>query len=176
MEYQKFTNLSGNIPDKVPKFITKKWIEVYDQSGNAEDRYKPRKQIKFKKSILQSDLCDCSDAYIVVKVTIIVVGAGDRDKYNRNLVFKNNAPFISCISKIYNTLIVNAKDLDIVMPMYKLSEYSKNYSKTSGSLWNYYRDEPNNPPDDNYNADPITNSESFKHKRNIRAKTALNRS
>ena len=58
------------------------------------------------------------------------------------MAFKNNAPLISCISKISNTLIDDAKDLDVVMSMYNLIEYSKNYSKTR-SLWNYYRDEAN---------------------------------
>ena len=58
------------------------------------------------------------------------------------------------------------------MPMYNLLEYSKNYRKTAGSFWNYYRDEPNNPPTDNYNADPITNSESFKYKSSITGKTS----
>ena len=59
------------------------------------------------------------------------------------MAFKNNAPFISCITKINNTLVDNADDLDIAMPMYNLIEYSKNYLKTLGSLWTYYRDEPN---------------------------------
>ena len=58
------------------------------------------------------------------------------------LTLKNNASFISCISKINGELVENAEDLDIVMPMYNLLEYSKNYEKTSGSLFNYYRDEP----------------------------------
>ena len=62
----------GTTSDDVPRFSTKKWIEVYDQSGNAEDRYKPSKQIRFKTSMLRSDLCDFSDAYIVVKGTITV--------------------------------------------------------------------------------------------------------
>ena len=57
MEYQKVTNLSDIISENVPRFITKKWIEIYDQSGNAEDRYKPSKQIRFKTSMLRSDLC-----------------------------------------------------------------------------------------------------------------------
>ena len=61
----------------------------------------------------------------------------------KKLSFKNNASFISCISKVNNTLIDDTEDLDIVMPMYNLLEYSKNYSKTRGSFWNYYRDEPN---------------------------------
>ena len=82
------------------------------------------------------------------------------------MAFKNNAPFTNCISKINNVLIDNAEDLDIVMPMYNLPEYSKTYRKTTVSLWNYYRVEPNNHPlndDDlpaiNYNAHSITNSE-----------------
>ena len=126
----------------MPRFITKKWIEVHDKSGTAEDRYKPSKQIRFKISILRSDLCDYSDAYIVVKEKIIVTNPGN-DAYDKKLAFKNNAPFTSCILKINNTLIDNAEDLDIVMPMYNLIEYSKNYRKTTGCLRNYYRDEPN---------------------------------
>ena len=55
------------IPEKVPEYITKKWIKVHDQSGNANDRYKPSKQIRFKISMLQSGLCDYSNEYIVVK-------------------------------------------------------------------------------------------------------------
>ena len=87
-----------------------------------------------------SDLCDFSDAYIVVKGTITLTKT-DRIRFidirNRFLAFKNNTPFTNCISKINNVLIDNAEDLDIVMPMYNLLEYSKNYSKTTGSFWNY---------------------------------------
>ena len=111
MEYEKTTNLLSNIPDKVPRFTTKKWIEVHDQSGNAENRYKPGKQIRFKTSMLRSDLCDYSDAYIVVKGDITVEGGHNRDRKNRFLAFKNNAPFISCISKVTAVLIENAEDL-----------------------------------------------------------------
>ena len=135
--------------DNVPRFITKKWVEVHDQSGSADDRYKPSKQIRFKTSMLRSDLCDFSDAYIVVKGDITLTKTNKRriiDIRNRFLAFKNNAPFTNCISKINNVLIDNAEDLDIVMPMYSLLEYSKNFKKTAGSFWNYYRDEPNNPP------------------------------
>ena len=64
-----------NTPDKVPKFITKKWIEVHDQSGTAENRYKPSKQIRFKTSMLRSDLCDFSDAYTVITGKITVASA-----------------------------------------------------------------------------------------------------
>ena len=83
--------------------------------------------------MLRPDLCDYSDAYIVVKGIIAVLGRNN-DTYDKKLAFKNNVPFISCISEINNTLIDNAEDLDIVMSMYNLLEYSKNYLKTSGSL------------------------------------------
>ena len=163
MEYQKITNLFGNIPDKVPRFITEIWIEVHDQSGET---YTTNKQIRFKTSVLRSDLYDYSDAYIVVEGKITVTNPDD-DAYDKILAFKNHAPFNSCITKINNTLIDNAEDLDIVMPMYNLIEYSRNYRKTAGSLWNYYRDEPNSGFDGvgnkriNYS---IKNSKSFDYK------------
>ena len=103
--------------------------------------------------MIRSDLCDYSDAYILVKgkitVNIVTPGANVRNKRNRPLAFKNNAPFISCISKINGKLIENAEDLDIVMPMYNLFEYSENYRKTTDSLWNYYRDELTDETNDN---------------------------
>ena len=177
MEYQKITNLLDTTLDEVPKFITKKWVKVHDQSGSADDRYKPNKQLRFKTSVL----CDYSDVYIVAKGDITLTKTNEReiiDIRNSFLAFKNNAPFTNCISKINYVLTDNAEDLDIVMPMYNLIEYSKNYRKTTGSLWNYYRDAPNNPPLDddpptiNYNADPITYSESFKYKSSITEKTS----
>ena len=76
--------------------------------------------------MLQSDLCDYRDTYTVVEGTITVEGAENADKYNRNLVLRNNAPFIFCISKINNTLIDNAEDLDVVMPLYNLQKLLKN--------------------------------------------------
>ena len=123
--------------------------------------------------MLRSDLCDFSDAYIVVKRSITLAKTDRRrfiDIRNRFLAFKNNAPFTNCISKINNVLIDKAEDLDVVMPMHDLLGYSKNYRKTIGSLWNYYRDEPDNTPATDYNADPITNSESFKYKSSIAGK------
>ena len=110
-----------------------------------------------------------------MKGDIIVTKAIGRrfiDTRNRFLAFKNNAPFTNCISKINDVLIDNSEDLDIVMPMYNLLEYSKNYRKTTGSFWNYYRDGPNNPSLNNYNPDTITNSESFKYKSSITGKTS----
>ena len=113
--------------------------------------------------MLRSDLCDYSDAYIIVKGTITLDGVANANKRNKGTAFKYNAPFISCISKINNTLIDNAEDLDVVIPMYNMLEYSKSYRKTTGSLWNYYRDEP---------SDPLSlDSESFKYKASITGNT-----
>ena len=106
--------------------------------------------------MLRSDLCDFSGAYIVVKGDITLTKGANRhfiDVRNRFFGFKNNVPFTNSISKINNVLIDNAEDLDIVMPMYNLLEYSRSYSKTTGSLQNYYKDEPSNPLPNNYNGD-----------------------
>ena len=114
-----------------------------------------------------------------MKGDIVLTNASGRraiDKRNRFLTFKNNAPFTNCISNVSNVLIDNAEDLYFLMPMYNFLEYIKNYKKTTGNFWNYYRDEPYNPPlndDDpptvNYNADPRT--ESFKYNSSITGKT-----
>ena len=111
--------------------------------------------------MLRSSLCDYSNAYILVKGKIAITGAGDyaaarqTDERNKGVIIKNCAPFINCKSEINNTEIDNAEDIDIVMPMYNLIEYSDNYSKTSGTFWQYYKYEPN---------DNLADSESFKFK------------
>ena len=132
--------------------------------------------------MLRSDLCDFSDAYIAVKENITVTKkiftAHDFEAPNNTVanannnafgekkwIFKNNAPFINCILKTNGVKIDNAEYLDVVMPMYNLLEYSKNYRKTTGSLWNYYRDQPINPLS--------TNSESFKYKTSITGNTYI---
>ena len=157
MKFQKIVNLLDTTFDdkNLPRFVSKKWIEVYDQS---EKYYNVNKEVTIKTPMLRADLCDYSDAYIVVKGTITVVRPNNA-KRNKEVTFKNNAPFINCISKINGVKIDNAEDLDVVMPMYNLLEYSKNYRKTTGSLWNYYRDEPSNPLSSNF--------EFFKNKKSI---------
>ena len=111
--------------------------------------------------MLRSGLCNFSDAHLVIKGDI-TVGAPNNAKRNKAVTFKNNAPFINCISKINGVKIDNAEDLDVVMPMYNLLEYSKNYRKTTCSLWNYYRDEI---------SDPLSsNSEPFNYKTSIAEK------
>ena len=85
----------------------------------------------------------------------------------KNLVSKNNTPFINCNSKINCVKIDNTEDLEVVMLMYNLLEYSKIYRKTTGSLWNYYRDEPNSDTDDNELKYSIINWKSFDYKANF---------
>ena len=122
--------------------------------------------------MLTSGLCDYSDAYIVAKWIITVLGANN-DAYDKKLAFKNNASFISSISKINNILVDNAEDLHIVIPMYDLLEYSKNYLKKSGSLWHCYRDEPNSGAERGVDYS-IKNSMYFDYKTSITGKLGDN--
>ena len=143
MEYQKIANLIEDASNQPSKCRTKSWVEINDESRGT---YNVNKQIKFKTKMLKSSLYDYSDAYILAKETITVnnTAAADADANNTNnkVIFKNCAPFTNCISEIINTQVDNAKDIDIVMPMYNLIEYSDNSSKTSGSLWQYCKDIP----------------------------------
>ena len=133
MEYQKIANLIDDYASNQPsKFRTRNWVEINDESRGA---YNVNSQIKFKTTMLKSSLCDYSDAYILVKGTISVNNTAAQDSNanntNKKVIFKNCAPFTNCISEINNTQIYNAKDIDIVMPMYNLIEYSDNYAKTT---------------------------------------------
>ena len=125
MEYQRIADLIYDASNQPSKFITKSWVEVCDESRGT---YNVNSQIKFKTAMLKYSLCD---AYILVKGTITVnnTAAADTDANNTNkkVIFKNCAPFTNCISEINNTQVDNAKDLDIVMPMYSFIEYSDNY-------------------------------------------------
>ena len=149
------------------KFRIKNLVEInYESRGT----YNVNSQIKFKTTMLKSSLCDYSDAYIVKgKITITGEGADvlvrQTDERDKGVIFKNCAPFTNFISEINNTQVDKTKDIDIVMPMYNLIEYSDNYAKTSGSLWQYFRYEPKNNPAD---------SESFKSKIKITGKTPNN--
>ena len=169
MEYDKIKNLllsEDNESEQISKFIAREHVKV----NSLSNTYNENKSIRFKTLMLRSDLCDYSDAYILVKGTVTVNGVVNGEKNeilrrNRPLISKNNAPFVSCMTKINNEFIEDADDLDIVMPMYNLLEYSKNYRKTIGSLYNYYADElsddnnPNNFPNTN-----VVNSNAFEYK------------
>ena len=143
MEYQKIANLLNDESNKPSKLRTRNWVEINDDITGA---YSPTEQIRSKTAMLRSSLCDYSDAYILVKGNITVnntAGAGAAaNNTNKKVIFKNCAPFINCISKINNAQTDYAEHIDIVMPMYNLIEYSDNYSKTCGSLWQYCKDIP----------------------------------
>ena len=155
MEYQKIEDLLDSRPSNQPsKFRTKNWVEINDESRGV---YTTGSDIKFKTTMLRSSLYDYADAYILVKGAITIAGARDdaaargADERNKGVIFKYFAPFTKCTIKINDTEVDNAQDIDIVMPI----EYSDSYSKISGSLWQYYKDEPN---------DNLGNSKSFKSK------------
>ena len=143
----------------------KQWVEIND---DARGTYNKKSQIKFQTRMLKSSLCEYTDAYILVNGTITVTGAGDDataiqvGEKNKQVILKNFLPFSDCISEINNTSVDNLKDLNVVMPMYNLVEYSSKYYKQSGRLWQYYRDEPKAT---------ITDSESFKFKAGITVRT-----
>ena len=142
MKYQKIANLLDSASNKPSKFKTRNWVEINDDIRGA---YSPNKQIEFKTTMLRFCLCDYSDAYLLVKENISVnnTAAATTNNTNKKVIFNNCAPFTNCISKITNTQIDNAKYIDIVITMYKLIEYSDNYSKTSGSLSQYCKKNTN---------------------------------
>ena len=174
MEYQKIINLLDNTANQAIKFWTKNWIEIND---DARGTYNTNSQTKFKTSMLRSSLCDYGDAYILVKGTITIAlappSATEPSNNDKEIVFKSCAPFTDYISEITNTRIDNAKYTDVVMPMYNLIEYSDNYSKKLGSLWQYYRDEPVLTDAGTIaNFHSANKSASFKFKQKIAGKTA----
>ena len=176
MEYDEINNLllsEDNESEQLSKFVTRQYVKV----NSLSNTYNENKSNRFKTPMLRSDLCDYSNAYILVKGTVTVNGVANGAeneilRRNRPLILKNNASFVSCMTKINNEFIEDADDLDIVMPMYNLLEYSKNYRKTIVSLHNYYRDElsddnnPNNFPNTN-----VVNSNAFEYKNKITGNT-----
>ena len=156
-----------NTWNQTSKFRTKSGWN-FDESIET---YTVNKQIKFKTLILRSSLCDYSNAYILVKGSILVnntAGVGDdANNTGKKALFENCAPFTDCISKINNTQVGNAKDIDIVISVYNLIEYSDNYSKISGSSWQYCKDIPAVNADGSivgFNGADATNSFNFKTK------------
>ena len=142
---------------KIQNLQQKKWYIIESESkGN----YLPNNEIKFLTSSLESNLCDYSDAYVLVTGNINITGADN----NTKVAFKNCAPFKKCTTEINEIFVDNAEHINIVMPMYNTIEYCDNYSNTSGSLWQFKRDEQpidNNGAFANISAE---NSSSFKYK------------
>ena len=136
MENQKIANFLNDESNQPSKFRTRNWVELDDESRGTYTG----NDIRFKTTMLKSNLCDYADAYIFIKGTITITGAGDDDaakeldERKKSVIFKNCEPFIKCISRINNTDIDSAQDIDVIMPMYNLIKYSDNYAKTSRSL------------------------------------------
>ena len=134
MEYQKIINLLGNTPNQQSKFRIKYWVEINDGGSRT---YNPNSQIKFKTSMLKSSLCHYIVSYVLGRIIShapVPPPGLNPNNSNKELIFKNCAPFTDCISEISNTQIDNAKDNDVVMPVCNLIEYSDNYLKKSGGL------------------------------------------
>ena len=170
MEYDKINNLLrseelGSAVDSenenLSKFVSRNCVKV----NSLSNTYNENKSIRFKTPMLSSDLCDFADTYILVNGMITVAGNQPR---NKPVILKNNAPYVSCITRINGELIEDADDLDIVMPMCNLLEYSKNYRKTIGLLYNYYRDELNDDANlNNFANNNVVSSNSFQYKNKI---------
>ena len=169
MEYQKIINLLNDATNQPSKIRTRNWVEINDESKGRYDN----SNIRFKTSIIKSNLRDHSDAYILVKRTITIPNTVAADtavnNTNKKVIFKNCTPFTDCLTEINNTQVDDAQKIDVVMQMYNLVEHSDAYSKASRSLSQNYRCETaldNNGnttdfPDDN------NNGASFKFKQKI---------
>ena len=164
MEYDKINNFLGSESEILSKFVTREYVRV----NSLSNTYNENKSIRFKTPMLRSDLYDYANAYKLVNGMITIAGNQPRDKQNKPVILKNNAPLISCITRINGELIEDADDLDIVMPMYNLLEYSKNHRKTIGSLYNYYRDELSDDANlNNFANTHVVSSNSFQYKNKI---------
>ena len=163
MKTQKIVNLLNSSDNENSKFASKKWYVIDSESKGNYSRENP---IKFLTSSLESNLYDYSDAFIWVTGNITATP----NNAATQVAFKNCAPFKDCRTKINDTFIGYADFINITMPMYNLIEYSGNYSDTSGSLWNFKRDEIIN------NADVTNdnNAPSFKYKANLIGNTENN--
>ena len=147
METQNIINLLNNTENEYSKFATKKWCIIDSESkGN----YSHENPIRFLTNSIESSLCDYSDAYILVRRNITAT----HNNAATEVIFKNCAPFEKCRTEIKEAFVDEADFINITMPMYNLIKYSHNYSDTSGSLWNFERDEITNNTDvtNDYNA------------------------
>ena len=158
METQKIVNLLNDSDNENSKFATKKWNIIDSESkGN----YSHRIRIMFLTSLLESSLCDYSDAYVLAKGNITVTGRNA----NKKVAFKNCAPFKECRRETNETFVDETEHIYIAMPMYNLIEYRDNYSDISGSLWQFKRDEIGGHNDLTVDAQHIPNNLSlFKYK------------
>ena len=166
MENQKIINLLDRIDSDSKHFATKKWYIINDENNtnygvNKDTGANNPDTIKYDARVLKPNLCDYAEAYIIVDGTIRAAAADG----NTRLALKNCAPFTKCNLEINDEHVDTAENLDIVMPMYNLMEYSDNYQDSSATLYQYKRDEP--PDGDPIPNLAVDNSTSFKYKVNL---------
>ena len=160
METQKIVNSLNNTDNESSKFATKNGMSLMVKITQSMVKEMKMIQALNLRQMLSSQVCDYSDAYIFATGDITAIG-GDA---NTDVPFKNCAPFTRCVTHINDEHIDTAENLDITKPMYNLIEYSDNYSDTSGSLWQFKRDEsPTNDRGNSVNV-AIANSSPFKYK------------
>ena len=164
METQKIAKLLNDSDNESSKFATRKWYIINDQNngqyGNGDEN---GSTIKFETKVIKPNLCDYSYAYILVTGDITAIGGNA----NTKVVFKNCAPFTTCITHINDEHVETAENLDIIMSMYNLLEYSDNYADSSGSLYQFKKDEQNINADENRANVTTRNSSSFEYTRKL---------
>ena len=163
MENQKIINLFDKIDTDSKHFATKKWYIIKDENNtnygvNKDTGADNPDSIKYDTRVLKPNLCDYAEAYILVDGTIRATNAVNATR----LALKNCAPFTKCNLEINDEHVDTAENLDIVMPMYNLIEYSDNYQDSSATLYQYKRDKP--PEDDPFADLTANNSNSLKYK------------
>ena len=164
METQKIVNLLGDNDNESSKFATRKWHVINDQNNtDYGEKNEDSTTVKFETKAIKSCLCDYSGIYILLTGDITAI---DGDGYTQ-IAFKNYGPFTKCKTHINDEHVDSTRNLDIIIPMYNLIEYSGNYSDTSGRLWQFKRDE--SPVANNENPDNVStaNSTFFKYKSNL---------
>ena len=167
METQKIVNLLNDSDNESSRFTTRKWYIINDQNNGQYGRGNEiDSTIKFETKIIKPNLCDYSDAYILVTGDVKVAGVAA----DTNVAFKNGAPLTRCVTHINDEHVETAENLDIIMPVYNLIEYSDNYADSSGSLYQFKRDESPMNDAENPNSVALDNSTSFKYKASILGK------
>ena len=166
METQKIVNLLSDSEESNSKFAIRKWYIINDQNNGQYDRGNENDlTIKFETKVIKPNLCDYSDAYILVKRDIKVAAVAA----DTNVAFKNCVPFTRCVTHINDEHVETAESLDIIMPMYNLLEYSDNYADF-GSLYQFERDESSMNDNNSSLNVALDNSVSFKYKSSLLGK------
>ena len=164
MKAQKIVNLLEESDDDILKFQTRKWCKINDQhNGQYGKGDENDSTIKFNTEVVKANLCDYSDAYILVTENIEVVNGNN----NTSVCFKNCSPFTRCVTHLNDEHIETSENLDLIMSLSNLIEYSDNYEQSSGSLWQYKRDEKNLNATGNINNVNANDSSSCKCKSNL---------